>query len=96
MLFAESKGGERYRQLSRNPQTARDILPFAVSKPQNDDSYTHVLRYPTHARLPPNFTPAVANSITALGAWQITVGSALNANGVTYDVWAIRTGMVMP
>jgi hypothetical protein len=39
---------------------------------------------------------AVANSITALGANQITVGLALNASGVTYDVWAIRTGVVNP
>ncbi|MBY0497629.1 MAG: VCBS domain-containing protein, partial [Cyanobacteria bacterium] len=39
---------------------------------------------------------AVANSITALGTNQITVGTALNANGVTYDVWAIKTGQVTP
>ena len=39
---------------------------------------------------------AVANSITALGSNQITVGVALNATGVTYDVWAIRTGFVGP
>jgi len=39
---------------------------------------------------------AVANSITALGVNQITVGSALNATGVTYDVWAITTGAVTP
>ena len=35
---------------------------------------------------------AVANSITAMAANQITVGTALNATGVTYDVWAIRPG----
>ena len=39
---------------------------------------------------------AVANSITALGTNQITVGTALNATGVTYDVWAIRAGTVTP
>jgi len=39
---------------------------------------------------------AVANSLTALGANQITVGTALNAVGVTYDVWAIATGTVAP
>lgn len=39
---------------------------------------------------------AVANSITAMGTNQITVGTALNAVGVTYDVWAIRTGLVAP
>lgn len=39
---------------------------------------------------------ALANSITALGADQITVGSALNATGVTYDVWTIKTGVVTP
>ena len=39
---------------------------------------------------------AVANSITALGTNQITVGSALNVNGTTYDVWAIKTGLVKP
>ena len=39
---------------------------------------------------------AVANSITAMGANQITVGIALNAAGVTYDVWTITTGMVTP
>jgi hypothetical protein len=39
---------------------------------------------------------AVANTITALAANQFTVGTALNANGVTYDVWAITTGYVMP
>jgi hypothetical protein len=39
---------------------------------------------------------AVANSITAMGSNQITVGSALNMTGVTYDVWAIRTGVVNP
>ena len=39
---------------------------------------------------------AVANSITALGTNQITVGSALNATGVTYDVWTITTGTVTP
>jgi hypothetical protein len=38
----------------------------------------------------------VANSITAMANDQITVGSALNASGVTYDVWAIRTGTVDP
>jgi hypothetical protein len=38
----------------------------------------------------------VANAITALAANQITVGAALNASGVTYDVWAIRTGVVNP
>lgn len=37
---------------------------------------------------------ATANSITAMGANQITVGSALNAVGVTYDVWTITTGFV--
>ena len=39
---------------------------------------------------------AVANGITAMSANQITVGTALNANNVTYDVWAIRTGQVTP
>jgi hypothetical protein len=39
---------------------------------------------------------SVANSITALGANQITVGTALNATGVPYDVWAIKTGKVTP
>jgi hypothetical protein len=39
---------------------------------------------------------AVANSVTALAADQITVGAALNATGVTYDVWAITTGTVAP
>jgi hypothetical protein len=39
---------------------------------------------------------AVANSITALGSNQITVGTALNMNNVTYDVWAIKTGQVTP
>jgi hypothetical protein len=39
---------------------------------------------------------AVANSLTGLGANQITVGTALNATGVTYDVWAITTGTVAP
>jgi hypothetical protein len=39
---------------------------------------------------------AVANSITAMAANQITVGSALNAVGVTYDVWTITTGLVPP
>jgi hypothetical protein len=38
----------------------------------------------------------VANSITAMGSNQITVGTALNATGVTYDVWAIRPGLVAP
>lgn len=38
----------------------------------------------------------LANSITAIGTDQITVGAPLNANGVTYDVWAIRTGTVTP
>jgi hypothetical protein len=38
----------------------------------------------------------VANSITALGSNQITVGLAPNATGVTYDVWAIRPGLVAP
>jgi hypothetical protein len=37
-----------------------------------------------------------ANGITALGTNQITVGTALNAIGVTYDVWAITTGTVNP
>jgi hypothetical protein len=36
------------------------------------------------------------NSITAMGANQITVGSTLNVAGVTYDVWAIRPGLVEP
>ena len=39
---------------------------------------------------------AVANSITAVGSNQITVGTALNTIGVTYDVWAIRPGLVLP
>lgn len=39
---------------------------------------------------------AVANSITAMSANQITVGCALNATGVTYDVWTITTGFVAP
>jgi hypothetical protein len=39
---------------------------------------------------------AVANSITAMGINQITVGSTLNAVGVTYDVWTITTGFVAP
>lgn len=39
---------------------------------------------------------AIANSITAMSANQITVGSALNTLGVTYDVWAIATGVVTP
>ncbi len=39
---------------------------------------------------------AVASSVTALGADQITVGTALNATGVTYDVWAITTGVIAP
>ena len=38
----------------------------------------------------------VSNSLTAMTANQITVGSALNAAGVTYDVWAITTGLVAP
>ena len=37
-----------------------------------------------------------ANTITAMAADQITVGSSLNATGVTYDVWAITTGVVTP
>jgi hypothetical protein len=37
-----------------------------------------------------------ANSITGMAADQITVGTALNAVGVTYDVWAIRPGTVAP
>jgi hypothetical protein len=37
---------------------------------------------------------AVANAITALATDQLTVGTALNATGVTYDVWAIRAGTV--
>ena len=37
-----------------------------------------------------------ANSITAMAADQITVGTALNAVGVSYDVWAIRPGTVAP
>jgi YD repeat-containing protein len=37
---------------------------------------------------------AYPNTITAMGANQITVGSALNAVGVTYDVWTITTGLV--
>jgi hypothetical protein len=36
------------------------------------------------------------NSITAMSANQIAVGTALNANGVTYDVWTITTGTVTP
>jgi YD repeat-containing protein len=39
---------------------------------------------------------AVADSITGMSADQITVGTALNATGETYDVWAIRTGFVDP
>jgi hypothetical protein len=39
---------------------------------------------------------ALANSITALGSDQITVGLALNASGVTYDLWTITTGTVTP
>jgi hypothetical protein len=39
---------------------------------------------------------ALANSIMALGADQITVGLALNATNVTYDVWVIRAGTVTP
>jgi hypothetical protein len=39
---------------------------------------------------------AVANSITAIGSNQITVGLKLNTTGVTYDVWAITTGFVAP
>jgi hypothetical protein len=39
---------------------------------------------------------ALANSITAMTANQITVGTAVNAANVTYDVWAIRTGVVAP
>lgn len=39
---------------------------------------------------------AVANAITAMSADQITVGTALNTNGVTYDVWAITSGVVNP
>jgi YD repeat-containing protein len=38
----------------------------------------------------------VPNSISAMAANQITVGTALNATGVTYDVWAITTGTVTP
>lgn len=37
-----------------------------------------------------------ANSITAMGADQLTVGSALNVLNVTYDVWTITTGLVTP
>lgn len=37
---------------------------------------------------------AVTNSITAMAANQITVGTGLNAVGVTYDVWTIATGVV--
>ena len=39
---------------------------------------------------------AVANTITGLGTNQITVGTALDANNVTYDVWAIKIGQVTP
>ncbi|MBY0492705.1 MAG: right-handed parallel beta-helix repeat-containing protein [Cyanobacteria bacterium] len=39
---------------------------------------------------------AVSNSITALGTDKITVGSALNASNVTYDVWVITTGTINP
>jgi len=39
---------------------------------------------------------AVANSLTSMTADQITVGTALNATGVTYDVWAITVGFVPP
>ncbi|MEO8682346.1 MAG: hypothetical protein ABI665_25080 [Vicinamibacterales bacterium] len=39
---------------------------------------------------------ALANSLTAMGTNQITIGTALNASGVTYDVWTITTGTVAP
>ena len=38
----------------------------------------------------------MVTAITGMGVNQITVGAAMNVNGVTYDVWAITTGVVTP
>jgi hypothetical protein len=66
---------------------------FAFVVPTNATSKIYRVSGGTSGRETVSGNP-VPDSITALGADQITVGSALNAVGVTYDVWTIRTGEV--
>jgi len=68
---------------------------FAIVVPTNATAKAYRVSGDTTGRVTASGN-ALANSITALGTDQITVGTALNANGVTYDVWAIRTGTVTP
>jgi len=68
---------------------------FAIVVPTNATAKAYRVTGDTTGRVTASGN-ALANSIIALGTDQITVGTALNANGVTYDVWAIRTGTVTP
>jgi hypothetical protein len=68
---------------------------FALVVPTNATSKAYRVTGDTTGRRTDTGS-ALTNSITSLGSNQITVGIGLNAIGVTYDVWAIRPGLVEP
>jgi mRNA-degrading endonuclease toxin of MazEF toxin-antitoxin module len=82
---------------SRNiPLTLGNSAPvFTIVTPANATARAYRVTSDTTGRNTATGN-ALANSITAMSSNQITVGTALNANNVTYDVWAITTGYVPP
>jgi hypothetical protein len=79
--------------MKRAPVWQSPVLTFVVPTGTAPKVYRAV--GDTKGRSTANGTELL-NVITAMGANQITVGSALNQNSVVYDVWAITTRVVTP
>ncbi len=85
--------GSASRTINLTPATGRRPL-FAMVVPHNAAS---VVRGPDHTGTTSMTLPSTANAatgITAGGLDSLSVGSALNANGIVYDVFVIPGGSV--
>jgi hypothetical protein len=83
--------GATSRNISLNLGNQTPVLALVV--PTNASAKVYRVESDSTGRVTHSGNSA-ANSILSMGANQVTMGSALNATGVTYDVWAIRPGVV--
>ncbi len=85
--------GAASRNISFNLGNQTPVLALVV--PTNASGKVYRVESDSTGRLTHSGNSA-ANAILSMGANQVTVGTALNATGVTYDVWVITTGVVPP
>lgn len=85
--------GTASRNIALNLSGAAPV--FAIVVPTNPTAKAYRVAGDTTGRGTSSGN-ALANSITALGNDQITVGTALNHINVTYDVWTITAGTATP